>query len=55
VEAAAQEVFVPLVYKPGDLGELNFFEIFADVAGQRRKASMFVLRLMHSGRDFAWL
>lgn len=50
-----QEVFVPLVYRPGDLGEIDFFEIFADVAGQRRKAWMFVLRLMHSGRDFAWL
>ena len=50
-----QEVFVPLVYKPGDLGEVDFFEVFADVGDERRKAWMFVLRLMHSGRDFAWL
>lgn len=50
-----QEVFVPLVYKPGDLGEVDFFEVLADVGGERRKAWMFVLRLMHSGRDFAWL
>ena len=50
-----QEVFVPLVYKPGDLGEVDFFEVLVDIAGERRKAHMFVLRLMHSGRDFAWL
>jgi transposase len=50
-----QEVFVPLVYRPGDLGEVDFFEVLVDVAGMRRKAWMFVMRLMHSGRDFAWL
>jgi transposase len=51
----AQEVFVPLVYRPGDLGEVDFFEVLVDVAGARSKAWMFLLRLMHSGRDFAWL
>jgi transposase len=48
-----REVFVPLVYHPGDLAEVDFFEVLVDVAGQRTKAWMFVLRLMHSGRDFA--
>ena len=51
----AQEVFVPLVYRPGDLGEVDFFEVLVDIAGARSKAWMFLLRLMHSGRDFAWL
>jgi transposase len=50
-----KEVFVPLVYRPGELGEVDFFEVLVDVAGERRKAYMFVMRLMHSGRDFAWL
>jgi transposase len=50
-----KEVFVPLVYKPGDLAEVDFFEVLVDIAGKRRKAHMFVCRLMHSGRDFAWL
>jgi transposase len=50
-----QEVFVPLVYRPGDLGEVDFFEVIVDIEGKRRKAWMFVMRLMHSGRDFAWL
>jgi transposase len=50
-----QEVFVPLVYRAGDLAEVDFFEVLVDIAGERRKAHMFVMRLMHSGRDFAWL
>lgn len=50
-----REVFVPLEYAPGDLGQVDFFEVLVDVAGERVKAWMFVMRLMHSGRDFAWL
>ena len=50
-----REVFVPLVYRLGDLAEVDFFQVLADVAGVRVKAWMFVMRLMHSGRDFAYL
>jgi transposase len=50
-----REVFVPLVYPPGDLAEVDFFEVLIDLGGKRQKAWMFVMRLMHSGRDFAWL
>jgi transposase len=50
-----QEVFVPLVYRPGDLGGLDFFEVLVDIDGRRRKAWMFLMRLMHSGRAFAWI
>lgn len=50
-----REVFVPLVYHPGDLGEVDFFEVLVDVAGVRQKAWMLLIRLMHSGRDFAWI
>jgi len=50
-----QEVFVPLVYRAGDLAQVDFFEVLVDVAGERRKAYMFLMRLMHSKRDFAWL
>jgi len=49
------EVFVPLVYRPGELGEVDFFEVLVEVAGKRVKAWMFLLRCMASGRDFAWL
>ncbi|MCB9563164.1 MAG: IS21 family transposase [Kofleriaceae bacterium] len=50
-----REVFVPLTYRPGDLAEVDFFEVLVDVGGKRQKAWMFLMRLMHSGRDFAWL
>jgi transposase len=50
-----REVFVPLVYAPGELAEVDFFEVLVDIAGERRKAFLFVMRLMYSGRDFAWI
>jgi transposase len=50
-----REVFVPLVYPAGDLAEVDFFEVLVDLGGKRTKVWMFVMRLMHSGRDFAWL
>lgn len=48
-----QEVFVPLVYRAGDLFEVDFFEVLVDVAGERKKGFMFLMRMMNSGRDFA--
>jgi transposase len=50
-----REVFVPLTYRPGDLAEVDFFEVLVDVNGIRRKAWLFLMRLMYSGRDFAWI
>jgi transposase len=50
-----REVFVPLTYRPGDLAEVDFFEVLVEVDGVRRKAWLFLMRLMYSGRDFAWI
>jgi transposase len=50
-----REVYVPLVYRPGELGQVDFFEVRVVVAGEQRKAWMFLLRMMHTGRDFAWI
>ena len=50
-----REVFVPLTYRPGDLAKVDFFEVLIDVDGTRRKAWLFLMRLMYSGRDFAWI
>jgi len=49
------EVFIPLVHTPGDEAQVDFFEVVVDVGGQRRAVWMFVMRLMYSRRDFAWL
>ena len=50
-----REVFVPLIYRPADLAEVDFFEVLVDLNGMRRKAWLFLMRLMYSGRDFAWI
>jgi transposase len=50
-----REVFVPLTYTAGELAQVDFFEVLVDLDGVRRKAWMFVMRWMHSGRDFATL
>jgi transposase len=49
----AREVTVPLVYAPGEVAQVDFFEVWIELAAVRQKAWMFLLRLMHSGRDFA--
>ena len=49
------EVYIPLVHRPGDEAQVDFFEVTVEVAGQRRKAWQFLMRLMYSGRDFVWL
>jgi transposase len=50
-----QEVYVPLEWWPGECVQVDFFEVTVDVEGARRKAWKFLMRLMYSGRDFAWL
>jgi len=53
LRAQAREVTVPLVYAPGEVAQVDFFEVWIDLATGRQKAWMFLLRLMYSGRDFA--
>lgn len=50
-----QEVYVPLEWWPGGCAQVDFFEVTVEVEGVRRKAWKFLMRLMYSGRDFAWL
>jgi transposase len=51
----SREVFVPLVHRPGDSAQVDFFELSADVVGKRQKAYMFLMHFMHSKRDFFWI
>jgi len=50
-----EEVYIPLEWWPGGCVQVDFFEVTVDVAGVRQKAWKFLMRLMYSGRDFAWL
>jgi transposase len=49
------EVYIPLVHRPGDEAQVDFFEVTVDEGGVRRKAWKFLMRLMYSGRDFIHL
>jgi hypothetical protein len=53
LRSAEREVTVPLVYEPGEFAQVDFFEVWVELAGARQKAWLFLMRLMHSGRDFA--
>ena len=46
------EVYVPLVHRPGDNGQVDFFEVVVEVSGSRRKAWLFLLHLPCSGRSY---
>jgi transposase len=48
----AAEVYVPLVHRPGDDAQVDFFEVSVEEDGIMRKAWKLLVRLMHSGRDF---
>ena len=51
-----QETFVPLVHRPRETRpQVDFFEVTVEGNGERRKALMFAMRLMYSGRDDVWL
>ena len=52
---AAAEVFIPLVHRPGDEAQVDFFEVTVEVNGARKKVWKFVMRLMYAGWDFTWL
>jgi len=47
-----KEVYVPLIHRPGDNAQVDFFEVTVEEDGWVRKAWKFLVRLMHSGRDF---
>jgi transposase len=49
------EVYIPLIYRPGEVAQVDFFEVTVEIEGQRLKAWMFLVYLMFSGRTFARL
>jgi len=51
----AAEVYIPLVYRPGDVAQVDFFEVTVEEDGSMHKVWKFLMRLMYSGRDFVWL
>ena len=52
---AESEVFVPLVHRPGESGQVDFFEMTVLVGAIARRVWMFLLHLPSSGRSFVRL
>lgn len=46
------EVFIPLVYHPGEEGQFDFFEVTVEEKGQLRRAWKLLLHLPYSERDY---
>jgi transposase len=49
------EVYIPLEHKIGEEAQVDFFEVTVEIKGEIKKCYMFLMRLMYSKRDFAWL
>lgn len=43
------EVFLPLVFQPGEMAQVDWAEVTVNLGGQRRKVQLFCLVLNHSG------
>jgi hypothetical protein len=52
---AAAEVYIPLVHRPGDEAQVDFFEVTVELKGVMTKVWKFLIRLMYSKRDVVWL
>jgi len=52
---AEAEVYIPLVHRPGEEAQVDFFDVTVDVADVRRSVALFQMSLPYSDWDFAWL
>ena len=48
------EVYIPLVHRPGDEGQFDFFEVTVEESGVFHRVWKLVLHLPYCGRDFLW-
>jgi len=48
------EVYVPLVHRPGEEGQFDFFEVTLEEREEFHHSWKLVLHLPYSGRDFLW-
>lgn len=49
------EVFIPLIHRPGEEAQVDFFEVTVEEDSEMRKVWRFVIRLVYSGRDYVRL
>jgi transposase len=51
-QATTGEVYVPLVFEPGEEAQVDWGEAWAEIAGVLAKVFLFCMRLCHSGASF---
>ena len=51
----SREVYVPLVHRPGEEAQVDFFELVVDLGNERHSVWLFVMHLPYSGWDFVWI
>jgi len=49
------EVFIPLVHRPGEEGQVDFFEVTVEIDNIPRRVWKLLIHLPYSGRDYTWL
>jgi transposase len=48
------EVFLPLVFGPGEEGQVDWVEVWINLSGKEVKVFVFCMRLCYSGASFVW-
>jgi transposase len=51
----SREVYIPLVHRPGEEAQVDFFELVVDLGDERHSVWLFVMHLPYSGWDFVWI
>ena len=51
----SREVYIPLVHRPGEEAQVDFFELVVDLGGKRHSVWLFVMHLPYSGWDCVWI
>jgi transposase len=54
LQLVGQETFIPQSYSWGREGQVDWYEAYADIGGEREKAYVFCMRSMASGGAFHW-
>jgi transposase len=50
-----QETYIPLIHRPGEEAQVDFFEVTVEEEGVAHRVWKFLLHLPYSGRSFVWL
>lgn len=51
----SKEVYIPLIYRAGEVAQVDYFEVAVEVLGEQKKVWKFLMRLQYSGYEYVWL